>query len=512
MNNPAVPGLATQATVTPALPAGRTLDSVLWKSARRDCVFADPTAVQSTVTCNASLPTATTVTVTVRDSSGAVKTVSSPLTFATGGSRPLALTLSVSGQSSADVDSASMCTGAATPVSAVLTDVQTGQPVKGLPAVFTRRTATQANATAAGSAVSDASGRATVTQASTGAVTYGARAAASAGYAAADPVTLAATVERCAPDLTGTSSGLDVYYGDPVTVSGTLTRDAGGATVPLGGVGLPVRVVSTSTSSGRTTVRTTVVGTARTALDGSYRLDVRPAVSGELSVALPGSASWTSATVPLGDLTVSTPSTELTASIDRTDVGYGGPVVVTGTLQRVAGGSTTGAAAQTVSLRLTAAGRAPSTVATARTAPDGSFKVTAPLRVAGALSLVYARTPALPAATHELGDATVGTWSTSLTVASSTTASARAGTQVGITGTLTRSYAGTDEPARSVPVRLFARADGSDRDVVVPGTTGQSGAFAFRVAPRVGTTYRVKVLGVTGYLDAESDPVTVAVG
>ena len=51
MNNPAVPGLATQVSVTPTLPAGRTLTSVAWKAAKTDCVFSAPTEVQSNVTC-----------------------------------------------------------------------------------------------------------------------------------------------------------------------------------------------------------------------------------------------------------------------------------------------------------------------------------------------------------------------------------------------------------------------------------------------------------------------------
>ncbi|HET7736192.1 MAG TPA: hypothetical protein VFK52_09480, partial [Nocardioidaceae bacterium] len=106
VNNPAVPGLPTQVSVTPSIPSGRTLTSVAWKSGRADCVFGTPTQVQSTVTCNATSSTATTVTATLVDSTGATKVVSSPLTFATGGGRAVSVTLSVDSQTASP---ASVC-------------------------------------------------------------------------------------------------------------------------------------------------------------------------------------------------------------------------------------------------------------------------------------------------------------------------------------------------------------------------------------------------------------------
>src|SRR6185436_861522 len=65
VNNPAVPGLATQVSVTPVLPTGRTLASVAWKSPKADCVFSSPTEIQSDVTCAAAASNATTVTATL---------------------------------------------------------------------------------------------------------------------------------------------------------------------------------------------------------------------------------------------------------------------------------------------------------------------------------------------------------------------------------------------------------------------------------------------------------------
>jgi len=42
-----------------------------WRSSRRDCGFADPSAEQTSVTCNAGLTTSALVILTVMDSTGA---------------------------------------------------------------------------------------------------------------------------------------------------------------------------------------------------------------------------------------------------------------------------------------------------------------------------------------------------------------------------------------------------------------------------------------------------------
>ena len=138
VNNPAVPGLATQVSVTPSVPAGRTVTSVQWTAARPDCSFSDPTEVQSTVTCAATSVAPTSVTVRLVDSSGATKTRTSPLTFATNTARPVSVSLGVAGQDGA---TASVCTGAGFPVAATVTDAASGLPVKGLSASFTKQAA-----------------------------------------------------------------------------------------------------------------------------------------------------------------------------------------------------------------------------------------------------------------------------------------------------------------------------------------------------------------------------------
>ncbi|MFL6062199.1 MAG: hypothetical protein ACJ72E_13275, partial [Marmoricola sp.] len=310
VNNPAVPGLSTQVSVAPQLPTGRTITSVAWTSKRADCVFATPTALQSLVTCNASATGSTTVTALLTDSTGATKSVTSPLSFATGSARQLDLTLGAAGQSGA---SASVCTGAAFPVRAVVVDHASGRPVKGLAVAFTKQATGALAPTSAGSATTTADGAGAVNQSATLATTYTAKTTASTVYAAATPVSVAATPGRCTATLTGAKDSATPYYGDPVTLSGTLKRTVSGAQVGVAGASLPVRLTSVS---GLVT-KVVTLGTAVTAADGSYRIVVKPTATGTLSVALAESAAYAATSADLGTVTVQLPDTTLTAAIDK---------------------------------------------------------------------------------------------------------------------------------------------------------------------------------------------------
>jgi hypothetical protein len=86
-----------------------------------------------------------------------------------------------------------------------------------------------------------------------------------------------------------------------------------------------------------------------------------------------------------------------------------------------------------------------------------------------------------------------------------------ASTSVPVTGSLTRSYGGVSEPAKSVPVKIHARAAGSSTDVVTSAATTVTGAFKAIVRPKVTTTYTVEVAGVAHYEDAAATAFTVTV-
>lgn len=504
VNNPAVPGLATQASVAPALPTGRTLTSVKWTSARSDCTFSTPTEVQTDVTCNATTTTSTSVTATLVDSTGATKTVTSPLTFASGSARPVTVSLGAAGQQPADGGTAAVCTGAGFPLKATVLDTASGQPVKGLTTSFTKQTATMTAPATAGTALSTAVGTATTTQAATVSTTYKARTTAVTTYAAGGPATVVAAPATCATSLTATADKTGIYYGDPVTVSGQLTATAAGTAVPASGVSLAVRL----TKPGGTVVSLTTV---RTAADGSYAAIVKPTASGTLSVALSASAGYAGATASAGSVTVTLPDTAITGAVDRTDVGYGDKVRVTGTLARVAGGTTTPLASKTVGIYVTPAGGTAVMIGSATTTASGTFAASPALRATGTLSVRFAGVTGQPAASQVVGPVTAGTWTTAVTSTASASTVA-AGGSVALSGSVTKTYAGTTAPAGGVRVSVYFQTGTATPVLVTSATTTTSGTYSVRVYPKASGTWTVKVNAVTGYAASAAAALTVNVG
>lgn len=504
VNNPAVPGLATQASVTPSLPDGRTITAVQWRSARTDCVFGSPAGLQTDVTCNASAAAPTTVTATITDSTGATRTVSSPLTFATGTARPVTVRLGAAGQQPTDGGTAAVCTGAAFPLTARVTDTATGQPVKGLPVALTKQTATMTAPAGAGTPTTAVTGVATQSQTATVGTTYRARTTAGTVYGAGGPATLAAAPGRCTTSLTASASTAAVYHGDPVTVSGTLTATAGGTAVAPSGVTLSVRL---RTPAG--TVLT--LGSARTAADGGYAVVVKPTASGTLSVSLPATTAYTAATASAGAVTVTVPATRISGAVAPADVGYGQRVTVTGLLQRDAGGTITALAGRSVGVLVTPPGGVAVRVGSATTTTSGTFTASVALKVSGTLSVSYAGTTGQPAARADVGPVVAGTWSTAVTAGSSA-ASVAAGGSVTLTGSVSRAYRGATSPAAGLRLRLVFRATGSSTGTVVGyATTTTSGTFTARAYPKASGTWTVVLSATPGYADASSAPLAVAV-
>lgn len=505
VNNPAIPGLATQASVTPSLPSGRTLTKVQWSAKRTDCVFSDPGEIQTSVTCNAGSATATTVTAVLTDSTGATKTVSSPLTFATGTPRAVTLAVSAAGQSGA---TASVCTGAAFPLRATVVDTASGQPIKGLSVAFTKKAETTTTESSAGSGASSVEGAAAVNQTTSVTTRYGAKTTAGTVFAAATPVTITATPAKCSPVLVADSDTAAVYYGDPVTVTGTLTRLVSGATIPVSGASLPVKL---TTVSGLTT-KVTTLGTAVVAADGSFRIAVKPTATGRLSVELVGTAGYTATKVDLGAVTVTIPDTVMDADAAPTNVGYGGGVTVSGSLQRDAGGDVTPIAAATVTVKVTKDGATTATsVGTAKTSAAGTFAVTVPLKISGTMTVSYAGAAGLPAASVPLGTVVAGTWTTAV----SATASASQvilGGSVTLTGTVTKTYGGSTTPASGIRVSAYFTPTGGSPVLVSGVNMTTTGAFTLKVYPKASGTWAVRVTGVVGYGESTSSAVPVSVG
>jgi hypothetical protein len=503
VNNPAVPGLSTQVSVAPQLPAGRTLAKVAWTSARADCTFATPTQLQSTVTCAATASAATSVTATLVDSTGATKAVTSPLTFATGTARPVTVSLTAAGQST----SASVCTGASFPLRARIVDTTSGQPVKGLAASFTKQPSGVALATSAGTATSDGDGYGSLNQSATVVTTYAAKTTAGTVYAAASPATLTATPGKCTVALAAAKDVASPYYGDPVTVSGTLTRTVAGQQVGVAGASLSTSLTTTTGS----TTKVSALGSTTTATDGTFRIAVKPTATGTLSVQLADSAGYTATSADLGTVTVLIPETDLSAAIDRNDVGYGSTLTATGHLLRVAGTSVTPAKGA-VNVFVTAPGGSPVKVGSGTVKADGTYAAAFPLKVSGTLTVSYPGAAGQPAAEVVVGAVTAGTWTTHLTSAASSMTLTRAATSTTVSGTLTRTYAGATQPAPGLRISIVLTPTGSVvRSTLATATTSSAGTFSARVTPKTSGVIQALLAAMPGYVESVSDPLLISV-
>jgi hypothetical protein len=202
------------------------------------------------------------------------------------------------------------------------------------------------------------------------------------------------------------------------------------------------------------------------------------------------------------------PTTELTAAVNATDVGYGSTVRVTGGLTRTAGAETTGVGNATLTVKVLVAGaRSATTVGTGRTLADGSYDLSVPLRVSGALTVSYAGAAGLPADAVDLGGVTAGTWDTAFASASVS----RVATTVTVTGALTRTYGGSVYTAAAVPVKVyFTPTSTGVTTQVATATTNAAGTFSARTGYRSAGSYTVKVLNVPGHTDATSSPLPIA--
>lgn len=499
VNNPAVPGLATQVSVAPQLPNGRSLAKVAWSSKRSDCAFSAPTAEQSMVTCSATSATATTVTVTVTDSTGATKSASGPLTFATGSSRPVTVAISAADQSSAQSSTASVCTGAAFPLTAEVVDVASGSPVKGLSVTFKKETGGVLGIL--GNILSTVLGVSELMPKITTATTYSATTAAGNVYAAGASGGLLAVPSTCSTTLAGAADRTSVYYGDTIAVTGRVTRTVAGRSIAVSGLSVPITL--TGVVSGAS--RTTTLATAVTGADGSYAAKVKPVSAGTLAAQIPGSTSYAARTTSLGAVQVAMPRTALSARVDRDDVGYGSRINVSGRLDRIAGETTTGTKGA-VTVWVTAPGKTPTKVGSATANSFGNFSVAVPLKLSGVLSVSFFGSTGLPAASVVVGPVTAGTWTTRLTAAASSTRVGVGGTTT-VTGTVTKSYRGSTLAAPGLRVSLYFTPAGSTfKRLLASATTSSSGAFTARPRPPSSGFIALLLAAVPGYTESSGGP------
>jgi hypothetical protein len=498
VTSPAVPGIGTQATLTALLPDGDDVASISWKAGRADCSFNPPTAAETTITCAAAATGSTTVTATAVDTAGATKIVTVPLAFnTTGTKRNLAVSLSVTGQSGTGQ---SICAGASTPIQALVTDVTTGSPVRGVTVSFTRQAGTAAAASLPAKATG-VDGTAASTVSSTTAVTLTAKTAAIGPFNAFAGTSIAVTAAQCSTTLSAAANKTSAYYADAVTVTGLLTRDASGVQVALPGA--PVWIQETVDT------KTTTLATVSTKADGSFSAVVHPVASGTLLATLAASSAWTAATASIGDLTVLAPRTTLTAGANLADVGYLNPVVASGTLLRN-GATSTALARSTVSIVSTPASGSEIVMGKAIVATDGTWMITIKPRASGQLSARYGGAPGQPAATADIEALTVGTWTTGLTL-STELSSVTAGNADKVTGVVTRAYGSDSGGAPALQVKLYLVTTTGASNLLTTVTTNASGVYSGSVYPTENGTIVAKVASIAGYADSASDGVPVSV-
>jgi 5-hydroxyisourate hydrolase-like protein (transthyretin family) len=507
-----VPGLPVAVSVTPIIPTGRTLAKIAWTSARADCSFADATVTSTTVTCNANASGTSKVTATLTDSSGATKAVTGTLTFATSGAkRAVTVAMTVDGQADASV---AVCTGNAAPIAGHVVDVATGQPVKGVSVAFSHRTGSTGTFAGVGSGVTAGNGTAVKSISATTTGTYGAQALATGVYAASNTLTTNYTVGRCTPALSAELSDDQVWYGNTVTVSGSVVRTGGQGSIPVSGINVTLSVTPPAkTLNGRTVTSPALnLGSASTGIDGTFRVAFKATTPGSVTARIGASPGFEAVTDDVGALTVQVPQTSLQATASTESVMFGSALTISGQLRYVADESQPLSGAS-VALKFKATG-ATTTVSlgTARTKTDGTFSAPVTPTSSGVITVAYTGGAAYGSVSVEVGPVTVDKWTPAVTLAASATSIVK-GTTVTYSGTLSRTDTSDNTgPAKGVLVKLLLVPSAGGATITLgSGSTTATGTFSIKAATRVSGTVTAVVMSVNGYESAASVGVTVTI-
>jgi hypothetical protein len=498
VNNPAVAGLPTQASVSLEVPAGRTA-AVAWTSRRRDCVFSDRTAEQTSVTCDAKSLGATTVTATITDSSGEkiVRTV--PLTFSLA-ARTVQPALQLDGSSSS---SYTACQGGKGILTTKVVDQSTGLGVKGIGVTWTKKVGV-ANPTSAGTAVTNADGVATSRPVALVAATYSAATKATKAVASVTNGAVNVTIAS-GSCTTGLDAGVvddSVLAGDSVAVTGTLTRTVpGGSAVPAAGE----KVTVYGLVDGATTWRS--MGSATTTADGTYSAIVKPVVNVTLQARFKARVGLATATATDIPVTVSPRTTSLTSSLSAAEVMAGVPVTVTGTLSQATGSGTAPLPSSPVLVTYPIAGGKFATVrATTKATGIYTAIIKAPV-LTGDVTIKYAgKTGWSPSSRTET--LTVNDWTSTLTM--SAVRNASTGTVLVTGKLLVTDEDGSTVPKKSGKVTVTYQATASATKTVT-ATTKTTGDFTVSVKPTVTGSVTATFAAIPGWGTASATPVTITV-
>jgi hypothetical protein len=496
LNNPAVPGLATQASVNLDLPNGR-IPTITWTSSRRDCEFSAPKDAQTSITCDSRITTAAPITVTVTDNTGDKIVRTSSLTF---DKTPRAhwVGMNIDG----DVGPHTACFSGKAVLSAMAFDQQTSAPIKGVNVTWTRRVETAAPVRVA-SAVTAANGTATSPALPMSAGEYTATTAQAGPFAPTSTNTIPVTVtaETCVTALTNSVDYPSVQAGQPVRIAGRLTRQRAGGS-PENASGERVAIYARATNA----TNWTLAGSAVTAANGVYVTTLKPVTSATYQARFTARKGFTASVAEPVDIAVTPWETALTLSPGLTTQMADMPLKLTGTLTQTDGQTASGVASARVTINYPlAAGK--SATATAITNSAGLYTLTIRPTGTGTIAAQYAGkagwTPS--AATEPL---TVNEWVTAATVDAVRNPSTGV---VTVSGTLTATDAnGTSTPKASTLLQLTYPYNAT-RTVVVNVVTKANGTYATTVKPGVSGDITARFPGAPGWGSSTANPATVTV-
>lgn len=486
INNPAIPGVATAVQATPDVVPGRTVQAS-WTTTRKDCVFGDASATQTTLMCDAPLTTPAPVTLTMTDSAGDKVVRTGSLTFDKT-PRALAPAIRMDGTATATYQA---CLGGNAIMSSKVTDAASGAPVKGVTVSFFRKVGTAAPVKV-GTAITGVDG---IARNAGLAQTAGDLSATTTGLVWFPTKTSSATTVTtiagpCPTSMTGGPASTTTMAGTPVALSGTMTKTVAGVTSPAAGEPLGV-----FTNKPGTTVWTRV-GTAVTTETGTWTGTVTLLDSANVKVAPAAKAAYAqSSTVP-ALITVSPWVTAATVTATPTTVMAAAPVTVTGTLtQQDTAGTVSPLAKAPVTVTYPIEG-GKSALVTATTTAVGTFSVSVKPTGTGTVTVKYVGKPGWPAATASTA-LTVNRWATTTTVnlAASTV---MAGTPVKVAGTVTqRDAGGVTTALASGPVSVtYPTATGT---AIARTATAVNGTFTVTIVPTGSGTVTAAYAGKAGW-------------
>ncbi len=495
VNNPVVPGLPTQVAVNLEVPSGRTT-TVAWKSSRRDCVFGDPAAEQTTLTCDAKLVSNATVTATITDSTGAKLVRTSALTFSTT-ARAAESAIEIDGSDSVGYVA---CPSGKAVLSAQVLDDTSGVPVKGLAVAWYRKVGS-ANPVKVATGLTGIDGVATSKPVALTAGTYTATTTTTAAFPTmtTGAVNVTTASEACTTALTSTADDASVLAGDAVVVSGELTRTAPGVTdAPAAGE----KVAVFAQAPGTTTWKS--AGSATTTADGSFTVTIKPVADVTLQTRYAGRTGFGAASGAELPVTVTPRATNVTASVSADEVMAGVPVTVTGTLTQAAGSGTAPMASSKVQVTYPLPDGKTATV-NATTKATGIYTATIKPTVSGTVTIKYVGKPGWTESTTTKS-VTVNDWTSSLTMSATRNASTGV---VLVTGTLkVTDEAGAVTPKASSAVEVTYQATATTTKTV-KATTKADGSYTVSVKPLATGSVSARYAGLPGWGPSAATPVTI---